>query len=193
MKKLLALAVVALMAGAAFAQPGMGVFFATDSFTDSDTNKETTMSVPFEAYVVVLASPVSTIGAYECGLTVSDPSVFILNVSGPNGWTNFGAPLNHLCGYQNPVVADIDSDYAVLATIQMMQTVVGPADITMGPADPSSVGGAGPAITDGTNPENLITCVLTNGGADNVVATLNGDGIVATEPHSLSAVKALFN
>ena len=67
----------------------------------------------------------------------------------------------------------------------------------MGPSVPSSVGGAGPAIADGANPDILVVCNYTSGpGYDGLVATLFGAGIdfpVSTESRSLSDVKALFD
>jgi len=189
MKKLLALALVALMAGAAFAQPGIGVFFSATDFVDANTNMDTA-GAPFNAYVVIIDSPVSSIGAYEVGITISDPAVFVLSVTGPNGWTNFGSNTNHLCGFTTPV--PVTEGAAVMATMNMLQSVATEATISMGPATPASIPDV-PAIADGADPDVLIACVLDSGDSAPVVATLNGDGIVAAEAHSLSSVKALFN
>ncbi len=41
-----------------------------------------------DAYLV-LSAPVGDISAYEAGISISDPALFVLSVSGPNGWTNF--------------------------------------------------------------------------------------------------------
>ena len=64
------------------------------------------------------------------------------------------------------------------------------------PSSPSSVGGVGPAMANGVNPDDLVACTYTSGpNQGGLVATFNGAGIefpVATEAHSLSSVKALF-
>lgn len=207
MKKLLALSLVALMAGTASAQLeevfGMGIFFSDSEFVDAQTNKVTT-AAPFDAYIVLLTGPGSqlqSVGAYECSLAFSDPTVFLLSVTGPNGWTNVGSSTtNQVVGYSTPV--PVEGGAAVLAFISMLYSGADAVDIFMGPSEPSSAAYAGPVIADGSNVEFLYTCFLTSGesGAGSVddttgglVATLNGDGVVATESHSLSSIKALFD
>ena len=201
MKKLLALALVALMAGGALAQSSeenmMGMFFTNDlaaidanmgEMPHPDTNFPHTFA-PFFGYIVLLYPTVDSVAAYEVGISISDPTVFLLNVSGPNGWTNFGSPTNHIAGFATPVpCTDVG---AVLQTINMLYTGTGMVTIAFGAADPSSFGGEGPGVADGANPENLILCPLTSDVG--YVATINGDGVVATEEHSYSAVKALFD
>ena len=95
MKKMLALAIVALMAGSASAQLGMGLFFSNTDFTPENTNIDPTPGVPFDAFIVVMglgeANTPEGVGAYEVGITISDATVFVLGASGPNGWTNFGS------------------------------------------------------------------------------------------------------
>ena len=51
------------------------------------------------------------------------------------------------------------------------------------------------AIADGANPDLLSACWLTSGAdpTGGIVATLNGGGVTATESHTLSGVKALFD
>jgi len=196
MKKLLALALVALMAGSAMALPGMGMFFSPDSFTDEDTNIETT-AAPFNAYLVLFSSPYETIGGYVCGITISDPGVLIISVTGTNGWTNYGDNTNHLVGYganEQPPLPFPAGSGAVLSTLSMLQLVAAPADILLGPGVPPTIPGS-PVIADGNNPDLLSSCWLTSGNdpAGGVVATLNGAGVTATESHTLSDVKALFD
>jgi hypothetical protein len=181
---------VVMVAGGALAQTSednmMGMFFAAP-YVDENTNIDTG-AAPFNGYVVLLNPTVETVGGYEVGIAVSSPAVFVLGVTGPNGWTNFGSNLNHLVGYQQPLpVADGGT---VFSTMQMLYTGTDLVTISYGEADPPSIPG-GPVIANGANPEDLIACnLVTDIG---YVATLNGDGVVATEEHTLSSVKALFD
>ncbi|MBD3220169.1 hypothetical protein GF314_02925 [bacterium] len=193
MKKLLALALVAMMATVAVAQPGnseenmMGMFFSETDFTDENTNFDP-VGAPFNGYVVLLNTTVETVGGYELGIAVSDPTVFVLAVTGPNGWTNFGDNLNHLVGYQVPLPAgDVGT---VLATVNMLYSGTDLVTFAFGPSEPSSIPGY-PVIADGANPDDLYACPLTNEDAG-YVATLNGDGVTATETSSWTNVKSLF-
>ena len=196
MKTLLTMALVLLLAGSAFAQHenSMGMFFSDTELTEGNTNFDPSLGVPFNAYLALMGPTQFSVGGYEVG--VSAPATLLaLAVTGPNGWTNFGSNFNHLCGYGTPVPSGGD---VVLCTFQLLYTGTETAEIMLGASTPSSVGGEGPAIADGTNPDILIVCNYT-GAAEygNVVATLNGAGImfpptVATRSASLSDVKALF-
>ena len=76
----------------------------------------------------------------------------------------------------------------------MLPTSFDFAAIAFGPSEPASIPGV-PVISDGEDPTILIGCQLTGdagGDSPDVVATLNGNGIVATESHTLTGVKALF-
>jgi hypothetical protein len=198
MKTLLTLSLVVLLAGSAFAQldNSLGIFFVDSNFDDDFTNFDPTPGVAFNAYIAIVSTTVSTVGGYEVGIDFTEDA-FILAVTGPNGWTNFGAPDNHICGFQTPVPSE--SGNALLATMNILYTGSGLNEIFMGPSEPSSFNGEGPGIADGTNPDLLYMCNYTSGpDFGGLVATLNGDGIVypdvvATEAHSLSSVKALFN
>jgi hypothetical protein len=195
MKKLLALALVALMAGGASAQMYdganmFGMFFSNTDFSEASTNHVNAFA-PFNGYIVLLNSEVASIGGYEVGITISDPGVFVLLASGPNGWTNFGSATNHLCGYMTALPCSGDADnYAVLGQMQMLYTGVNSVTISYGPASPSSFNNEGPGIAEGSNPDNLVLCHPTT--PDGIVATINGNGVVATENHTLTSVKALF-
>ena len=200
MKTLLTIMLTLLVAGSAFAQlpNSMGVFFSDADFTEANTNADPAMATPFNAYIAILNTEVITVGGYECGLT-APASLIALTATGPNGWLNFGGSnWNHLVGFQVPVPADADGN-ALLSTIQMMYTAADPADIVMGPATPSSFNYEGPGIADGANPDWLILCNYTSGPDEGgLVATLFGSGItfpggVATENHSWTGVKALFD
>ena len=196
MKKLLALALVAMMAGGATAQVqnGMGIFFNDSVFDETTTTVAPAVNVPFDMYLVLIAAEFSTIGGYECGIEFSVPGTLILAVGGSNGWTNFGDNTNHLVGYTVPRLPVDPDGTAVLATLNVMRQDADAVDISLGPADPSSVGGAGPAIADGGDPDILRTCHLTTDAVSpGVVANFNGVGIVATESSTLTDVKALFD
>jgi hypothetical protein len=201
MKKLLVLGLVALMATGALAQTSednmIGVFFTNDmgaineAIADGGVHPATNHVngfVPFFGYIVLVNPTVDTVAAYECSVELSDPSVFLLGVTGPNGWTNFGSPTNHLAGFQTPLPC---ADGAVMANVNMLYTGVATVFINLGAAEPTSFDPPSPGIADGANPDNLIPCPLTSDGG--YVATINGDGVVATEARSLSSVKALFN
>lgn len=198
MKTLLTLTMVVLLAGSAFAQldNSMGLFFGTD-LLEADTNIDPAVSTPFDAYVALLNPTLGFIGGYEVGITLNDPSLLVIAVAGPNGWTNFGDNLNHLCGYGTPVMTGGVS--TILSTLTMMHLAPAPSDVFMGPSVPSSVEGAGPAVADGTDPNVLIICTYSSGpDFGGLVATFMGEGIefppgVATENASWSGVKALFN
>jgi hypothetical protein len=192
MKKLLVLGLVAVMASVALAQSSeenmMGLFFSDTEFTDETTNHINTFA-PFNGYVVLLNPTVETVGGYELGISFTDPAPFVLSVTGPNDWTNFGSPTNHIVGYQVPV--PVEGDGVVLATVNMLQTSAALTEISFGPSTPSSFNGEGPGIADGENTDLLYLAPLTT--PDGVVATVDGDGVTATEGRSLSSVKALFN
>ncbi len=194
MKKLLTITLVSLMACGAFAQDFsgsnmMGMFFSNTDFSEANTNHVNAFA-PFNGYIVLLNCTVESVGGYEVSVAISDPGVFVLLASGPNGWTNFGSATNHLCGYMVPLPCDAGGN-AVLGTLQMLYTGVNTVNIDFGPASPSSFNNEGPGIAQGSNPDNLILCGYTT--PTGLVATINGGGVVATENHSLTSVKALFN
>jgi hypothetical protein len=195
MKLLIVTSLVLLVAVSASAQleNSIGMFFSESEFTRDNTNYDPVVGTPFDAWTVLLNPTVGSVGGYEASFAV-DPSLIALAVDGPNGWTNFGSQYNHLVGYQTPVITGGD---AVLGHFLFIYLVPTPSDIFMGPSSPSSVGGAGPAIADGGNPDILLVCNYTSGpGFGGLVATLNGAGIdfpVATQERTLSDVKALFD
>jgi hypothetical protein len=184
MKSLLSILFVALLAFPALAVDSMGISGSTDTledilFVDPGT--------PFNMYVVLIDPSSVTIGGYECGLSFQGGTPFVLSVTGPNGWTNFGDNLNHLCGYGTPLPA---AELTVLSTLNVLVSAAPfEALVIMGPSDPSSFGGEGPGYADGVNPEILVLCSVP---ADGVVGTITTE-VVATEAHSLSSVKALFD
>ncbi|HOX25042.1 MAG TPA: hypothetical protein PLL30_04690 [Candidatus Krumholzibacteria bacterium] len=192
MKKLLALALVALMAGGALADaPELGLFFSNTEFVAANTNFNPG-AVPFNAYIVLLPlGNVETVGGYEVGIGMP-ASVFVLSVSGPNGWTNFGNNVNHLAGYQQPL--PVGEMGAVLCTMQLFGGAGTPAVVEFYNANPPSIPShPGPVIADGANPDILLSCFLVTGQINGVVATFNGAGVVATENHTWTGVKNLFD
>jgi hypothetical protein len=206
MNKLLALMLVALMAGGVFAQDNdntVGLFFSDDIAAivaaDDPSNPDDEAFHPatnfdndfaaFNGYLVLLYPTVESVAAYELGLSFAPEEPFILNVSGPNGWTNFGNSTNHLCGYQTPLPAGPDGGM-VLSTLNMLYTGTASVEISITPSDPESIPGV-PAIADGNDPTILLPMQLVNNNFG-YQATINGEGTVATESHSWSNVKSLF-
>jgi len=186
MKTLLATLLIALLAGGAFAVDQMGIS-ASNAVLDDFVF--VSPGTPFDFYVVLVNPSSATIGGYECSLSFEGGSPFVLQVSGPNGWTNFGSNLNHLCGYTTPLPA---APLTVLSTINALVTAAPfEAMVIMGPANPSSFGGAGPGYSDGANPDLLILCDYTIPGAGGFVGTISTE-VVAVEARTLSSVKALF-
>ena len=179
MKTLLTLTLAVLMAGAALAQgeDAMGVFFDDASFVNETTNADVSVGLLASGYVVLLNPSVESVGAYEVGMTLSDPSaVFVTSVTGPNGWTNFGSFVNHIAGFASPV--PVVGGAAVLS--EMTFLVVNPVtvEISFGAAEPSSFDGQGPGIADGADPENLVLCQYTTcPDLEGLVGTLNGPGV----------------
>jgi len=183
MKTLLTTLIIALLAVPALAVDEMGV--SADP-TTHDTFIFVEAGVPFDFYVVLLDPSSATIGGYECGLSFVGGEPFILGVSGPNGWTNFGGNLNHLVGYTTPIPA---ADMVVLSTLNCLVPVAPfNAIVVMGASDPSSFDGMGPGYADGTNPDILVLCTVPVDGAVGFIST----EVVATEATTLSGVKSLF-
>ncbi|HOX24169.1 MAG TPA: hypothetical protein PLL30_00265 [Candidatus Krumholzibacteria bacterium] len=191
MKKLLGLALMAVMAGGALADaPELGMFFSATAFDQEHTNFNPA-GAPFNAFIVFFPmGNVELVGGYEVGITVP-ASLFVLGASGPNGWTNFGSSVNHLAGYGFPLPAPEEG--VVLCTLQVLYGAANPAVIEYGPANPQSVPGHdGPVIANGANPDDLISCWLVTGEINGVVATIFGGGVIAVENHTWTGVKSLF-
>ena len=85
---------------------------------------------------------------------------------------------------------------AIVGQLQLLYSGADLVEISFGAATPSSVDGAGPAITDSADEEIIIQTGYTTGDGSELtrmVATMNGAGVTATEARSLSNVKALFD
>jgi len=193
MKKLLAMALVAAMAGVAFADaPELGMFFNMAEFSQANTNFNS-VGAPFNGYIVVMPmGNVESVGGYEVGIGIPG-TLFVLAASGPNGWTNFGSNVNHLAGYGTPL--PVVEGGSVLCTMNMMYIGgAAPAVIEFYNATPASIPGHfGPVVADGANPDLLLAAWLVTGQPNGVVATINGAGVVAVENHTWTGVKNLFD
>jgi len=66
---------------------------------------------------LVLFSDVDEVSAFEATLEISSPVVFILSITGPNGFTNFGSQQEIIGGYTTPLPVQ---GQAILVSIQMM-------------------------------------------------------------------------
>ena len=183
MKTLLSTLLIALLAVPALAVDEMGI---SNSMTDHDGYIFVDAGTPFDFYVALIDPSSSAIGGYECGLSFVGGEPFVLNVSGPNNWTNFGGPLNHLVGYGTPLPA---TPFMVLCTINaLVPAAPFNALVVMGPSDPSSFGGVGPGYSDGVDPTILVLCSVPNDGVVGVITT----EVVANQASTLSDVKSLF-
>jgi len=194
MKTLTLLLMLSLTLSLAHAQPDeenlMGLFFSDTEFSDATNNLDTTPA-PFNCYIVVLNPLVESIAGYEVGIAISDPTVFVLAVSGDFGWTNFGDALNHLVGFGTPV--PVVDNAAVVCTMQWLYAGTAEIYVEFGHATPPSIPGwEGMVIANGVNPDDLIPCITPWGEVNGIVATLNGVCGPAVEKASLSGVKALF-
>ncbi len=167
----------------------LGLFFSDSEFTADNTMLETP-AAPFDSYIVAINPQVWSISGYEVSIIIPDPAVFVLLVSGPSGWTNFGSNVNHLAGFGVPV--PVVDNAAVLSTMRLLYGGSDEIHIDFGAATPHSIPEhEGPVMADGANPDNLVPCFTTiYGTPSGLVAILNPH--VAVEASSLTKVKALF-
>ena len=188
MKRLLIIALALVIAGGAMAEDTFGLWRMVDGeYVNYIPAEEVTL--PFDLFVTIHSPTSFSIGGYEVGITINDPTLLVLAASGPNGWTNFGDNLNHLVGFQTPLI--VQDEIGVLCTMQMLGTTI-PAEashIVFGPSVPSSFDHDGPGYADGVNPDVLVPCGYVNGSPD---VFLYG-GVVGVEAQTLSGVKALFD
>jgi hypothetical protein len=219
MKKLLALALVAIMAGGALAQTPylyegceyrIGVFFSTDAETFEVSSEATNLDFPagafFYMHLIVMDSP-DMISAYEMQVSGLGALVIASWIPVPNaGFLNLGDDFNHIAtfGFPQPnpdgVIKFGHWNIFPLAPEQSL-------NVAMGPAVPSSIQGDGPVFV--VNSElvranftvgDYSGCLedLAPGMFPEFVGTTYGPGVdievesVATETRSLSSVKALF-
>jgi len=196
MKKLLALALVAIMACGAMAQD-MNEFglWGIDLDGEYDNGMYFPAGTPFQLYLTLHNTSLETVGGYE----VSFELPAVANVSGvtwPNNGFNFGQNTNHLVGYGTPLPA---ADLVVLATINatLVAELDAPYEVFFAGANPPSVPGwDGPVVAGGENPDVLITAGNITGDGPVFVFwemdTDDDEDPVAVEASTLSGVKALF-
>jgi len=193
MKKLLALALVALMAGGAMAQVdewfdefGLWVMDGEGAYVNSLVGQAP--YAPFAMFLTVHNTTSASIGGYECFVGLPAGQTLILSADF-NGGTNFGDNTNHLVGFPAPIPG---GEMAILTGMQVMLTAPGLVlPVELGPSVPSSVDGYGPAYADGSDPNILVPCWYITGMP--WVFMFGEEGPVGTENMSFSQVKALFN
>jgi hypothetical protein len=185
MKRLLTLMLLLLVASNVMATDRMGISTMTDA------ENSLIVASPyeiFEFYLCIFEPSAASVHGFECGLELTNPDMIILfNQSFPVDAINFGTIYNNMVGFTEPVPSQ---PITVISTIEGM--VLGaPYEslILMGPSDPSSFFDEGPGYANGENIDDLILCTVPD---DGVVGTITTN-VVATEPRSLSAVKALFD
>ncbi len=188
MKRLLIIALALVIACGAMAQDTFGLWRM-----DADGNYQNyiaaeDVTTPFTLFITIHDPSSFSVGGYEVGMTLPE-GMLILNAGGPNGWTNFGDATNQLVGFQTPVI--VQAEIGVLGELSCLGLSV-PTDpmnvVYMGANPPSIPGHDGPVYANGVNPDELIACGYVNGAPE---VFLYG-GVVGTEAHTLSDVKAMF-
>jgi hypothetical protein len=220
MKKLLALALVLMVAGGAMAQAPfdyvaceyrMGLFPSSTAgdfeITQAGTNYDYTAGVMYNMNLVIFSCP-EMVSAYELNMTGLPASVFATGFNPPagSGWINIGTLTMHIAAYGFPQPNPDGVIY--LGAWQLLPTAPGLTfEVNLGPSVPSSVSDTGIGLVVGgelwrANYSNwdYSGCPgeWTQPAAGVPSATANGIGIVlegevAVESMSLSNVKALFN
>jgi len=197
MKTLFTISLLCLIAYTALAQePGdyggiMGLYFSDTEFSSSTANIDTG-AAPFSMYLVLLDGQIETLAAYEAQFSFTSEEVFILDATGPNGWTNFGSITDHMAGYMTPL--PLAASGSVISTMTLLYPGTDQVDIFLGGSTLESLPGwDGPVIVAPGPDQPLLACDLSSGasGTTDVVAWLNRVP-VAVENHSLSEVKSLF-
>lgn len=186
MKKLLVLALIAVMAAGALAQEldecGLWVMEGGEY-----SNSATVMPyTPFTLYMTLHNTHLTTVSGFEMGI-FNMPDVLV-SATDLFGGTNFGQDFNYLVGYPGPRTAE---DIFVLGSITCVSlaAVAGPINVELGAANPPSIPGHnGPVISDPDG--NLTGCGYITGQP--WVLTIAGDGPVPAQDESWSGVKNLF-
>lgn len=214
MKKLLALSLVLVIAGAALAYEYEGCTYRVGVFTgepfgDDTTNLDYTPFVPFDIHLVLI-SVVDDVQAYELAIELDTPGFISTGAVFPNGVNFGGTNFNHIVGYGAPVPPSGELNSVLLSTVSLLYSGGAdavPANIALLPSVPSSIDNDGPALVVNdllvrTNYSHwdYSGCEedLEPGVFPETVFTMYGDGIpveeppVATQYHSLTGVKALF-
>ncbi len=205
-KLLLALSLVAMMAGSAFAimddgDSSLGVYF---NATGDVNCFVPTPATPFNVYFIMANPGVQNMGGFEFGWRFSPavvPAPFILGTTLPPQALNIGNNENFIVGLGGGLIT---SEATVLVTLNMMVlSAVNPETyIQVGPATPASIPGHA-AFNDFNNPANIQPMnFATVDGVDVVVnaqgwvvpgvAKMSCQGPIATESATWGSVKALF-
>lgn len=159
---------------------------------------------PFSVYIMVCSTTQPVLGL-DASIILPPELVPVSVIPAPGTtWINIGTATNILSGFSAPVFPDIDGNVH-LATLDLIPGAVAVADIFMGPSEPSGIGGAGPAFNMGGEymRANFIDylhsgCREPSPAVGRVAVVFGGTtymylmGSSPTEPHSLTAVKALF-
>ena len=187
MKRLLLIALALVIAGVAVAEDEFGLWRMVDGeYTNMLPVDE--IPGPFTLYVTLHDGTSFSVGGYEVGMDLP-AEMFVLEVDFLGG-TNFGGNDNHLVGYPIPkfVMPDEPLVLSVMSCLSSAPPAV-PTFIRYHGSTPNSIPGHdGPVYADGAQPDILIACGYITGSQD---VFLFG-GQVATEAHSLSDVKSLF-
>lgn len=188
MKRLLIIALALMIASVAMAQDPdtFGLWRQVDGDYVNYLPAED-IPGPFTLYVTLHNGSTFSVGGYEVGMDVP-AEMFVLEIDFFGG-TNFGDNTNHLVGYPAPIFTQ--DDILVLSVMDCLSTALpsAPTYIVYHGANPPSIPGHdGPVYADGTNPDNLIACGYVSGTPDVFLFA----GAVATENHTLSDVKSLF-
>jgi len=215
MKTLLALVLVAMMAGVAAAQTQylyepceyqLGLFFSLDAsernFVEEATNIDYTEFTTFYMHLVVMNAP-DLVSAYELQIAnVPDGAFLPTWVAVPNaGWLNLGDAFLHIATFGFPQPNADGYIYLGHWSMFALQADIA-AQITIEAPDPSSIGGDGPALVVNSQLVRANFTPVDYSGCDGedvapgdfppYVATTFGDGVTAIENHSLTNVKNLF-
>lgn len=191
MKKFVTLALVALFASSAVA----GLDPGTDSFGvyfDTAGNTNTITAAPFAAFpaYLLLMNPSGPTNGFECTVTPSGPSYFLLS-------TDVGSTMIDIDGSANGFAVGAATDYPIvsgaikLVTWSIMVMSPTPAlEFRITKALQPSLPGNLPVVTgDGI----LRQCGVSSGDVTVPVAYVNGTNQpIATEVSTFGAVKGLF-
>jgi hypothetical protein len=204
-KLLLALSLVAMMAGSAFAflddgVNSLGVYFDSPVFEQSCFTP--TAFVPFNVYFVLANPEFNNLGGFEFGWRF-EPLLtgFILATNLPSGALNIGTNNNLIVGLGTGLIT---SEATVLVNFQIMASVVptSPTWVQVGPAQPASLP-LHAAFNDFNNPANIIPMNFSTVNGQSITVNPQGwvvpglgslfcPGPVATESATWGSVKALF-
>jgi hypothetical protein len=149
-------------------------------------------------YAVLVNGPIEGIRGFELKLELRDGCIgYMISYAFDQPTAIIYPPDGYNLVIPYPAVQPYDPSLGGMLLVTWSMMFVTGGGIYLGPSYPSSVQGQGPAIW--TSPElPIIVCTYVVGadaiGPDNFarVATVLGEGVMATGARSLSGVKALF-